>query len=183
MEHWRDIPGYEGIYQVSDIGNIRTCEGKTTYTERHGIRKWKQRVIKQKVSKNSHGRADPRVNLWKDGKEKTWLVSRLVGLAWCSGYEEGLTINHINGNHHDNRVGNLEWIPLSENIKKGYETGLFANCQKPVWLIGEEECFFFPSMAHASRFLGRSHGYVSEAAKKNNTVRDADGNKYTLSSP
>ena len=180
MEQWRDIPGYDGIYQVSNFGNVRTCEGKTTYTERHGIRKWKQRVMKQKTFKNSHGRSDSRVVLWKEGKQKTWLVSRLVGLAWCSGYADGMTINHINGNHHDNRAINLEWVTLSENIKKGHTTGLFANIQKPVHLVGEESCIFFPSMAHASRFLGRSHGYVSDAIKKNRTVTDVSGNKYTV---
>lgn len=178
MEQWRDIPGYENIYQVSNMGNIRTCEGKTTYTERHGVRKWKQRIIKQKIFENHYGRSDPRVNLWKNGKEQTWLVSRLVGLAWCNGYGDGLTINHINGNHLDNRAENLEWLPLSENIKKGYETGLFANCQKSVQLIGDETCIFFPSMAEASRFVGRNHGYIHDCLKHNRLARCSDGKRY-----
>ena len=44
-EMWKDIPNYEGIYQASTFGRIRTCEGKTTYTKRHGIRHWKQRIL------------------------------------------------------------------------------------------------------------------------------------------
>ena len=88
-ELWKDIPGYEGIYQASTLGNIRTCEDKTTHTERHGIRHWKQRTLKQKKCRNSKGRIDARVSLWKDGKERTWLVSRLVGLTWCDGYSHG----------------------------------------------------------------------------------------------
>ena len=180
MEQWRDIPGYEGIYQVSNMGRIRTCEGKTTYTERHGIRHWKQRIIKQKICKNTYGRKDARVILWKDGKEKTWLVSRLVGLAWCSGYADGLTINHINGNHLDNRADNLEWVTIQENIKKGRETGLYANCQNPVQLVGEESCVFFPSMADASRFIGRNSGYVSNCLKINRPITAADGKTYTV---
>lgn len=180
MEQWRDIPGYEGIYQVSNKGNIRTCEGKTTFTKRHGIRHWKQRIMKQKCFTNAHGRADPRVILWKDGKEKTLLVSRLVGLTWCAGYAEGLTINHINGNPLDNRAENLEWVTISENIRKGYENGLFANCQKPVFLVGEESCIFFPSMADASRFIGRNPGYVSNCLKINRPITAADGKQYTV---
>ncbi len=180
MEQWRDIPGYEGIYQVSNIGRIRTCKGKTTYTERHGIRHWKQRIMKQKICKNTYGRKDARVILWKDGKEKTWLVSRLVGLAWCAGYADGLTINHINGNPIDNRAENLEWVTLSENIKKGYEDGLFSNCQHPVHLVCDEGTLIFESKAAASRFLGRHSGYVSNTLKIGRPITAADGKQYTI---
>lgn len=63
---WKDVVGYEGIYEVSDTGEVRTKEGKTTYTERHGVRRWKQRTLKQKVSKDN----TCRVSLWKGGKEE-----------------------------------------------------------------------------------------------------------------
>ncbi len=180
MEQWRDIPGYIGIYQASNMGRIRTCNGKTTHTVRHGIRHWKQRILKQKVFKNAHGREDPRVHLWKDGKAKTWLVSRLIGLAWCEGYSDRMTINHINGNHLDNRAENLEWISLSENIRKGYEIGLFANCQHPIRLVCDEGTLIFESMAAASRFLGRNSGYVSNNIKINRPITATDGKEYTI---
>lgn len=180
MEQWKDIPGYEGIYQVSTLGRIRTCEGKTTHTERHGIRHWKQRIIKQKICKNGYGRKDARVSLWKGGEEKTWLVSRLVGLAWCAGYSDGLTINHINGNPLDNRAKNLEWVTLSENIKKGYELGLFSNCQRTVFLVRNGHTKRFESMAEASRFLGRNSGYVRNTIKCNRPITAADGKQYAV---
>ena len=180
MEQWRDIPGYEGIYQASNMGNIRTCEGKTTYSKRHGLRHWKQRFIKQRVYFNSRGRADARVILWKDGKEKTWLVSRLVGLAWCTGYGEGMTINHINGDHHDNRSANLEWVTLSENIKKGFETGLFSKNQISICLHSEGNDLLFPSMAEASRYIGRNQGYVSACVIKNKCATSKEGKRYTV---
>ena len=47
-ETWRDVVGYEGIYEVSDHGRVRTHKDKVTKTERHGVRKWKQRVLKEK---------------------------------------------------------------------------------------------------------------------------------------
>lgn len=127
MEQWKDIPGYEGIYQASTHGRIRTCEGKTTSSTRFEKRVWKQRVLKQKFHKNQKGRADARVSLWKDKKEKTWLVSRLVAITWCEGYAEGLTVNHINGNPLDNSSQNLEWITRAENIQHGFRTGLYKN--------------------------------------------------------
>lgn len=126
-EMWKDIPGYEGLYQASTHGQIRTCEGKTTSSARFEKRVWKQRIMKQKQCRNGKGRIDSRVCLWKDGKEKTWLVARLVALTWCAGYSEGMTANHINGNPLDNSASNLEWISRAANIQHGFKTGLYKN--------------------------------------------------------
>lgn len=54
METWKDIPDYEGIYEVSDKGRVRTTENKITYSELHGERKWKQRILKQKSDPGGH---------------------------------------------------------------------------------------------------------------------------------
>lgn len=182
MEKWRDIPGYEGLYQASNMGQIRTCEGKTTSNARYGKRVWKQRIMKQKYSKNRKGRTDARVILWKDGKERTWLVSRLVALTWCEGYADGLTVNHINGNPLDNSAPNLEWVTIADNVKKGFDTGLFANNQKAVALRnGNGEIILFASMAEASRHIGKSNSYISNYLKKNiNYATDKNGNKYEI---
>lgn len=160
MEEWREIPGYEGIYEASDEGRIRSCVGKTTITVRHGKRLWKQRVLKQKVVQNVKGRRDARVVLWKDGTEKTYLVARLIAFTWCAGWAEGLTVNHKDGNPLNNNAQNLEWITLAENIQKGFEDGLYP--QKRVVLIdADQNEKSFRSMAEASRFLGYNPGYIS----------------------
>lgn len=127
MEQWKDIPGYEGLYQASTQGRIRTCEGKITSSARFEKRVWKQRILKQKLCKNRKGRTDARVSLWKDRKEKTWLVSRLVALTWCDGYADGLTVNHKNGNPLDNSAQNLEWMTRAANIQHGFKNGLYKN--------------------------------------------------------
>lgn len=180
MEQWKDIPGYEGIYQASTYGRVRTCKGKTTYTLRHGIRHWKQRTLKPKLAKNKRGRIDPRVNLWKAGDGKTWLVSRLVAITWLEGYSEKMTVNHINGNPLDNHVENLEWVTLSENIAKGYESGLYRATQKPVVLTSAHGTARFDSMESATRYIGRGHGYISNALKKGCRITDANGNLYNI---
>lgn len=56
MEDWKDIPGYEGIYQASNEGRIRSAPDKTTYTERHGVRHWKSRILKQKDKSHRIGK-------------------------------------------------------------------------------------------------------------------------------
>ena len=180
-ELWKDIPGYEGIYQASTLGNIRTCEDKTTHTERHGIRHWKQRTLKQKKCRNSKGRIDARVSLWKDGKERTWLVSRLVGLTWCDGYSEGLTINHIDGNPLNNSAENLEWISLADNIRHAFRTGLASNL-KHTTLIQEfgDGVLEFDSEAEACRFLGRSKGYINLCVKHGRSAINISGEKFFI---
>ena len=164
MDKWKDIPGYERLYQASNQGIIRTAPGKTTSNARYEKRVWKTRVMKGR-GKSLVGW---RVGLWKDGVCKSWLVARLVALTWVEGYKDGLTVNHINGNRFDNRVENLEWLTLAENIRHGFETGLYSNNQKRVLLYdhrsGNQKSF--DSMSEASRFLGKSNGYVSNAIGK-----------------
>lgn len=162
-EIWKDIPDYEGIYQASTFGRIRTCEGKTTYTKRHGIRHWKQRVLKPKGETYATGY---RVSLWKNGKKKDLLVARLVGATFLG--KSNLTINHIDGNRFNNHIENLEWCTLSDNIRKGFETGLYRT-QKKVIIIdkstGKE--YVFRSMSLASRFMKKCEQYISNCKKRN----------------
>lgn len=180
MELWREIPGYEGIYEASSLGNIRSCEGKITQNSRYPVRHWKQRVMKQKCIANNHGRIDPRIILWKDGKPKSFLVSRLVAMTWVGGYQEGLTVNHIDGNPMNNNKSNLEWLTHADNVRKAVETGLFAALQHPVTLRLGDNVFSFASKSDAGRFLNRNHGYISNCMKANRPIRDANGNVYEL---
>lgn len=171
MGEWRDIPGFEGIYQASTNGDIRTCEGKTTYSVLHGVRQWKQRIIKPTYCTNSKGRVDARVKLWKDKKPKTFLVSRLVALTWCAGYKDGLTVNHIDGNPLNNAANNLEWVTLAENIRKGFATGLYRSGKAvTVAIDGKERCF--NSLSAASQYLGHSKGYLQNAIKRGRVTTD-----------
>nr|DAL08116.1 MAG TPA: homing endonuclease [Caudoviricetes sp.] len=130
QEQWKDIPGYEGLYEASNTGEIRTKLGKTTSSARSSKRVWKQRILKQKHQKRircAAGYTDARVTLWKDGEEKTMLVSRLVAMAWIPGYSKNLTVNHIDGNPMNNNASNLEWCTRAENIRKGFANGQYKN--------------------------------------------------------
>ena len=129
MEEWKDIPGYEGLYQASTLGRIRTCEGKVTRSARCSRRVWKQRIMKLKCCRNRKGRQDYRVELWKDGEHHTFLVSRLVALTWCDGYRDGFTVNHKNGDHLDNRAENLEWLSRGDNIRHGFANGFYPQAK------------------------------------------------------
>lgn len=180
MEEWRDIPGYENIYQASTLGRIRTCEGKTTASARFAKRVWRQRILKPKRCKNRNGRVDERVSLWKQGREKTMLVARLVALTWCEGYCEGLTVNHIDGNTLNNAAENLEWLTRAENIARGFEDGLYRQIQMPVVLIRDGEVVKLPSLSAASRWLGKSRARVRACLQRGEPVEDKAGNYYAI---
>lgn len=160
-EEWRPVPGYEGIYDASSLGRIRSTPGKITSNARYSKRVWKERILKPKYPLSSK-RRDARVTLWKDGASKDFLVSRLVASAWLGVPDQEMTVNHINGDYTDNRPANLEWVTLRDNIKMGYATGLYKSIQKSVILTPDDgPPIVFSSMCEASSFLGRNHGYIS----------------------
>ena len=171
-EVWKDIKDFKG-YQVSNLGRVRTYN-KITYTKKHGARHWESRILKQKWCRATKrkNRYDARVNLWKDGKPYTFLVSRLVASAFFG--ESNLTVNHIDGDSTNNRVENLEWCTIGENIKKGFETGLFAKSMKSIILHNKKtnEEKEFNSLSKASRFMFKNNGYLSNAIKRNKFEND-----------
>lgn len=174
-EKWRDVVGYEGIYEVSNKGRVRTHKNKTTYTKKHGVRHWKQRYLKDKTP---NGR-DVRVSLWKDGKHKVFLVHRLVAFAFMPVVKGKECINHIDGNPKNNNVENLEWCNHLENNRHAFETGLMHTnmAVKLINHLGIE--YEFISMSRASQFLGRNNGYISTKLKRNRKeLTDIHGNKY-----
>lgn len=167
MEMWKDIPNYPG-YQVSDLGRIRT-HNKTTYTKIHGVRHWKDRILKPKKSKGKYGRQDYRVELWSQGKHKTLLVSRLVAFTF---FEEDInnkkmTVNHINGNSLDNRLTNLELLTLKENVQHEFRTGLYKNQIKVKIVDKITGTVIYPSsLSEGSKLINKYKGYLSEKITK-----------------
>ncbi|AKQ08395.1 HNH endonuclease [Bacillus phage PBC2] len=169
---WKDVVGYEGIYEVSNNGDIRTKEGKTTYTKRHGVRVWKQRVLSQKIdSQNSC-----RVNLWRDGSYKTYLVHRLVAEAFIPKVESKEFINHKDGSRLNNHVDNLEWCDYVENNNHAFDNGLMStNHSIKLIKIDSGEEIVFRSKSKASEFLGRNSKYISTLLRRGKT--EVDGYK------
>ncbi|AHN22719.1 NUMOD4 domain-containing protein [Lysinibacillus varians] len=155
---WRDIPGYEGIYEASNTGQIRSKDEKVTHSVKHGRRVWKGRVLKQKVGKDK----SCRVSLYKDKKEKTWLVHRLIAKTFIPEVEGKDYINHIDGNRLNNDVTNLEWCNHKENNNHAFDTGLIKTAKKVILVHKEtHEPIYFRSMSRASTFLGYRDTYLA----------------------
>lgn len=162
METWKDIPDYEGLYEVSDKGRVRSKEGKVTYTKYHGFREWKPRVLKEK---NTKGR-EVRVDLWKNGKSKSYLVHQLVGFAFLPNPNKYKCINHLDGNPRNNDVDNLEWCDHHINNNHAFDNRLIKTGKRTALIsIATREIHNFRSIAKAAEFLGRSTTYIRENKK------------------
>ena len=111
MEEWRDIPGYEGFYQVSDLGNVISLVRLTQEAIDRGVRKAKQSLA---FGKNKQGRLQ--VTLCRNGFTKRFQVHCLVLLAFVGPCPEGMECRHLNGQHADNRLENLEWNTHTVNM-------------------------------------------------------------------
>ena len=181
-EIWKDIPNYEG-YQASNLGRIRTYN-KRTYTKLHGERHWKNRILKFKPTiKNAHSKQGGgyRVSLWKDGKCKDFLVARIIATTFLENLiDTKMTVNHKNGNRLDNRVENLEWLTLSENIKYGFENNQYQQINIKLKNKNTNKISEFKSLSSAGSFLGRNSGYISDCIKYNRKIKDIEKNEYEI---
>ena len=176
MTRWKSIPGYEDIYEASEDGRIRTAEGKTTYTEIRGTRHWKQRELRQKYYNSGY-----MVTLYKNGTPKKCLVARLIATTFIEDLlDSDMTVNHKDGSRRNNHVENLEWTTRADNIRHGFNTGLYKTIQNKIVLDDYVTSRQFESMAAASRYLGKSVGYVSNAIKKNHHIKGNDGTVYKV---
>lgn len=120
MEIWKDVMGYEGRYQVSNLGRVKSLKRKFGC---FGRAKTSFKEIIIKPTTNSRGYVT--MLLWDDGKIKGTTVHRLVATHFIPNNNAlELTVNHKNGIKTDNRVENLEWLTRGDNVRHGLKIGL-----------------------------------------------------------
>ena len=118
-EIWKDIVGYEGLYQVSNLGKVKSLD-RVCHNPRYGKQKRRGNIMRP--SPNNYGYLQ--VRLSKLGKSKTHKVHRLVALAFLTENRLKKEVNHKDGNKENNCFSNLEWVNRSENVKHAFDIGI-----------------------------------------------------------
>lgn len=159
---WMPVKGFEGLYEVSENGDVLSVA--RTVPNRGRMMKVKGTVLKQ--STNDWGYQI--VNLYKDGKQHCRQIHRLVAEAFIHPFS-GEQVNHIDGNKFNNSVENLEWCSGSENMEHAYKNGLHSKAM-PVRIV--ELDMVFPSISEAARFVdGKVSGIWRCLSGRNKTHR------------
>lgn len=130
-EIWKDIKDYEGLYQVSNLGKIKSLERIVEYDTPPYKHTVKEKLRSLSIKNNGY----LFVSLYKDNKGKNFHIHRLVAEAFIDNIKNKATVNHIDSDKTNNNVSNLEWATQSENNKHAYKVG----ARKP---LAADKCTF-----------------------------------------
>ena len=163
-EIWKDIEGYEGLYQVSNLGTVTSLDREVIQFNRF---KNIKRIYKGKnLSKKITNRGYLSVALTKNGISKYFLIHRLVAKTFLQNFEENMTIDHIDCNKLNNNVENLRIVTLKKNIQLSYENKLH-NLKKVRQLdLNGNLLNIYDSVASASKTLQCSYQLIKNCCDK-----------------
>ncbi len=115
QEVWKDIPGYEGLYQASTGGRIKSLQRNCRHSSGIGYRKVREKILCSFIQKNGY----VYVTLSKDGKSKTHRLHRIIAMTFLENPYNLAEVNHKDENKQNNSVGNLEWCSNYYNQNYG----------------------------------------------------------------
>lgn len=153
---YKSIKGYEGFYEVNELGQIRSIDRKVKSKNGRTIH-YKGKELKLKMNKDGY----PNVNLNKNGISKTWRVHRLVSETFLPNPDNLPEIHHKNHDRRDNRVENLAWVTRAEQI----DEHLRAAKGTKLRVVGHGIDKIFISAMAVQRELGIAGTYVLNTAK------------------
>jgi hypothetical protein len=174
-EVWRDVVGYEGLYQVSNLGRVKSLD--RTFTDAEGKTCTRRgKVLKQSLKRDGY----LHVTLYGENARKTCSVHRLVAMAFFDVDANRHYVDHIDGDKTNNNANNLRWCTPSENTNYAIERGTirldkFAEAAKKAterrgrkWCmtrIMREDGVIYESIAEAAKDLGVKRAAIHNALK------------------
>ena len=125
LEKWKPISGYDGYYEVSNLGRVRSITRKIERTDPNNLSKtrlftYKGKLVPFWITKKGYCRCTLNIN----GNKKNHLVHQLVAKAFIENNENKPQVNHKNCIKTDNNVNNLEWVTNSENFAHAVQNNL-----------------------------------------------------------
>jgi hypothetical protein len=173
-EIWKDIEGYEGYYQVSNLGRVKSLDRVVSY--KNGVQRlYRGHIIPQR--KRRKGDNYLSVSLYKNGTYKTCVVHRLVATAFIPNPKEKPQVNHKDENPENNCVDNLEWVTAYENM---HYNDLIGRISRPTakainaYDSQGDLIYSFDSLGEAER-----HGFNRFAISSNINGRTKTSGGYT----
>lgn len=121
-EIWKDVIGYEGLYQVSNLGNVKRIGSFRGVNKKY--------LNNYNLNPLDNGKGYLRVKLTKNNISKRYMLHRIIAEAFIKNVDNKPFINHINSNRKDNRIENLEWCTQSENVKHAVNQGRWTQGKK-----------------------------------------------------
>lgn len=118
IEIWKDVKGYEGMYQVSDSGRVKSL-ARTVERSDGTVRPVCEKILTCSISTDGYVQC----KLCSDGQYKTVKVHRLVAEAFLPKAEDGFEVNHIDCDRRNNHVSNLEWMSHGDNVRYAISCG------------------------------------------------------------
>lgn len=169
MEEWKNIEGYEGLYQVSNYGNIRSLD-KTV----NDYRGKEARTIKGKLLKPfDSGNGYLVISLHRNGKRKNFYVHRLVAIHFVKNTDNKKVVNHKDHNKSNNNAENLEWVTIKENVS--HSVRLMRHPKKITHTNTGEKYITYRNTSHRYRVIVGKKEYgtyktIEEAIKKRDKI-------------
>jgi hypothetical protein len=135
---WKDISDYEGYYQISNTGLVRSLD-REVKTKGGSIK-----ICKSKIINTGMSQGYKQALLTKNNKRKMFRINRLVALHFCNNPDNKPWVNHLDGIKHNNCFNNLEWCTPSENMQHAYDTGLMKPARNRLGFSGKKHVQSMP---------------------------------------
>ena len=156
---WRDIEGYEGLYKVSEYGDVMSLNYNRT---------GKKKLLSQRKNRGGY----VTVLLTKNGKSKLHSVHRLVATAFCEGADYFTEVNHIDEDKTNNHYSNLEWCTREYNVNYGIRNEKAVKTRR-IKVKCIELDMIFNSISEAAEYININRGTIAPCLNK--STRTAGG--------
>lgn len=163
-EIWKDVVGYEGLYQVSNLGRIKSLDRYVEYPN------YIKRINGRIMSQQDNSKGYLMVNLSLNGFTKKLYVHRLLAEAFIPNLANKVEVNHIDLNKKNNIISNLEWCTKKENMRHAHKNGAIKYTKVYQYSINGEYEQEFNSLLDASIFHKIRSGDICRSCKGERAV-------------